>query len=95
MWQYLKPSTFVAVAITSYASLFATNVNALGGYLVSGWLFSPLVSYWLIGSHDTQISFLVRVYPRAIRMFVLYGLFFSLMVLTIVWGVMLTHVYTT
>ncbi len=85
IWKHAKASTLVAIALIVTLSLLQLNVYILGGYLLSAWLLSPLVTYWLVGEHSTSVSFTVMVYPKAIRIFVAYGWFVGLALLTYVW----------
>ena len=91
-WLYLKTTTVIAISIIVIASFYESNVYTLGLYLFSGWLLTPLATYWMLGDHDFPITFLVRVYPKIIRKFVSYGLLVSLVILTIIWVYLIIHV---
>ena len=93
-WQYLKTTTVVAIMLIIIANFYETNGNVyiLGLYLFSGWLLTPLATYWMLGDHDWPITFMVRVYPKIIRKFVSYGLLVTMVILTIIWGYLVIHV---
>ena len=91
-WPYLKFITVIAIALIITASFYKSNVYILGLYLFSGWLLTPLVTYWLLGNHDTPITFMIRLYPKFIRKFVSYGWLILLIILTLIWLYLLIHV---
>ena len=91
-WQHLKTTTVIAIALIVIASFYKSNVYILGLYLFSGWLLTPLATYWMLGDHDLPITFLVRIYPKIIRKFVSYGLLVSMVILTIIWVYLVVHV---
>ncbi len=92
MWAYIRVTTVVAIALILTLNLFQQNVYVLGGYLLSAWLLSPLVTYWVVDEHDTLISFVITIYPKPLRLFAAYGWFVGLALLTYVWVMMLVHV---
>ena len=91
-WQHLKATTVIAITLIVIASFYKSNVYILGLYLFSGWLLTPLATYWMLGDHDLPITFMVRVYPKIIRKFVSYGLLVSMVILTIIWVYLVIHV---
>ena len=91
-WKYLRVTTLLAIALIIIGGFYQSNVYILGLYLFSGWLLTPVATYWLLGNHDLPISFMVKVYPKIIRKFVSFGWLFSLIILTIIWLYLLIHV---
>ena len=93
-WQHLKITTVIAVIFIVIATFYETNGNVyiLGLYLFSGWLLTPLATYWMLGEHDLPITFMVRIYPKIIRKFVSYGLLVTMLILTIIWVYLVIHV---
>ena len=85
LWTHTKASSIIAIALIIGTAFISENIYVFGIYLVSGWLFSPIVTYWLVGEHDLPISFMVNIYPKPLRLFVAYGWFFCLIVLSFVW----------
>ena len=91
-WNYLKTTTVIAITLIVIGGFYQSNVYVLGLYLFSGWLLTPLVTYWLLGNHDTPITFMIRVYPKFLRQFISYGWLSSLVILTLIWLYLLIHV---
>ena len=83
----------LALTLIAWLSFLAPNVYVLGGYVVAGWLSSPLVTYWLVGDHATPVSFLVRVYPRPLRELTVIGWYGALVLLTLAWLLAFVHVF--
>lgn len=92
MWTHTRLTTVIAISLILVLGLIPQNVYVLGGYLLSAWLLSPLVTCWLVAEHDTPTSFLVAIYPKPLRIFVAYGWFVGLALLTYVWVMMFVHV---
>ena len=91
-WQHLKITTVIAIILIVIAGFYESNVYILGLYLFSGWLLTPLATYWMLGDHDLPITFMVRVYPKIIRKFVSYGMLVTMVILTIIWVYLVIHV---